>query len=111
MWWSSGRPDRISFAARRMKDVVEYSDMQSEEAKSGAAQEMLDNSLQIVASILSLKARTVKSHEARVHSEGCLQPGSVHRRGMHELRSRAVQRACACHSSTRPADPEASAID
>jgi len=46
MWWSSGRPDRISFAARRMKDVVEYSDMQSEEAKSGAAQAMLHQEIQ-----------------------------------------------------------------
>lgn len=55
--------------------MVEYSDVQSEEAKPGADQEMLlremqhrvANSLQIVASILSLKAKTVKSHEARVH--------------------------------------------
>jgi len=111
MWWSSGRPDRISFAARRMKDVVEYSDMQSEEAKSGAAQEMLDNSLQIVASIPSLKARTVKSHEARVHlrdvcdrvpsiAAGCL--------GLGEERSSG--HVCVIHPLS-PGILEASAVD
>jgi len=119
MWWSSGRPDRISFAARRMKDVVEYFDMQSEEAKSGAAREMLHQEiqppvadrLQIVASILSLRARTVKSHEARVHlrdvcdrvpsiAAGCL--------GLGEERSSG--HVCVIHPLS-PGILEASAVD
>jgi len=73
MRWSSGQTGSISFAGQ--KNVIEHSGMQSKEADPNVDQEMLlremqhrvANSLQIVASILSLKARTVQSDEARVH--------------------------------------------
>jgi two-component sensor histidine kinase len=74
MCWSSGQAASISFA-EKMKGVAEQADMQSEEVDPRVDPEMLlrevqhrvANSLQIVASILSLKARTVKSEEARLH--------------------------------------------
>ncbi len=73
MWRSSGETESISFDASKMKHVNEHFGEQSEEADLN--QEMLlremqhrvANSLQIVASILSLKARTVESEDARLH--------------------------------------------
>ena len=73
MCWSSGETGSISFDASRMKHVAEHSGKRSGEADLD--QEMLlremqhrvANSLQIVASILSLKAKAVESEDARLH--------------------------------------------
>jgi two-component sensor histidine kinase len=75
MCWSSGQTDSTSFAGQKTKRVIDHSGMQSNEADPNVDHEMLlremqhrvANSLQIVASILSLKARKVKSDEARLH--------------------------------------------
>jgi chemotaxis protein methyltransferase CheR len=75
MYWSSEHPESISLSARRPSRVAERSDTQAEEGDPSIDQEMLlwemqhrvANSLQIVAGILSMKARTVKSKEARLH--------------------------------------------
>ncbi len=75
MNWSSAHSDSISLSGRGPNRVVEHSDTQPAEADPSIDQEVLlremqhrvANSLQIVASILSLKARTVKSEEARLH--------------------------------------------
>ena len=71
----SCQAEPTSFAGKSRKRTIERAGMQTEEADPGVGQEMLlremqhrvANSLQIVASTLSLKARTVKSNEARLH--------------------------------------------
>jgi len=75
MCWSSGQTDSTTFAGQKKTRVIGRSGMQSNETDPSVDQEMLlremrhqvANSLQIVASILSLKARTVNSAEARLH--------------------------------------------
>jgi chemotaxis protein methyltransferase CheR len=74
MYWWSEREGSISFSEHKTKGSIEHSSM-SLETDLELDQEMLlremqhrmDNSLQIVASILSLKARTVRSQDARLH--------------------------------------------
>ena len=75
MYWSSEHPDSISLSERRPSRVAEHCDTQFEEDDPRIDQEKLlremqhrvANSLQIVASILSLKARDIKSEEPRLH--------------------------------------------
>ena len=75
MYCSSEHSERISLSERWSSRVTEYSNAQADEDDPAIDQELLlremqhrvANSLQIVASILSLKARTVKSEEARLH--------------------------------------------
>ena len=101
MRWSSGQTGSISFAGQ--KNVIEHSGMQSKEADPNVDQEMLlremqhrvANSLQIVASILSLKARTVQSDEARVPVLSCT---VVNRTSHHNHRRRELTRAIYRHT-------------
>lgn len=74
MYWSSERDDLISLSEGKTEGGIERSSMSSE-ADLETDQELLlremqhrvANSLQIVASILALKARTVISQDARLH--------------------------------------------
>ncbi len=75
MCWSSGDTESISLDVSKTRHGVEHSGKRSVETGLGMSQEMLlremqhrvANSLQIVAGILSLKARTVESEDARLH--------------------------------------------
>lgn len=75
MYCSSEQPELISLAGGRPSRRAGHSPIQTEEGGPSIDQEMLlremqhrvANSLQIVAGILSMKARTVKSKEARLH--------------------------------------------
>lgn len=75
MYCSSEHPEPISLSGKQPSRLTEYSDTQVEEDDPAIDQEILlremqhrvANSLQIVAGILSLKAKAVKSEEARLH--------------------------------------------
>lgn len=75
MCWSSEQADSTARSARGIESIIEGKDIRSEKTDPVMDQEMLlremqhrvANSLQIVASILSMKARTVQSDDARLH--------------------------------------------
>lgn len=75
MYWSSEHLESISLSGGRLSRVAGHSHIQTEESDPSIDQEILlremqhrvANSLQIVAGILSLKARRVESEEARLH--------------------------------------------
>ena len=74
MYWWSEREGSISFSERNTNGSIEHSGMSSgadlemdQELLLREMQHRVDNGLQIVASILSLKARTAGSQDARLH--------------------------------------------
>ena len=74
MYWSAERDGSFSFSERRTEEAIGHSGVPLEadfemdkEMLIREMQHRVANSLQIVASILSLKARTVKSQDARLH--------------------------------------------
>lgn len=74
MYWSSERDGSISFSEKNAKSGMAHSSTSSEadlEMDQGLLlremQHCVANNLQVVANILSLKARTVKSQDSRLH--------------------------------------------
>ncbi len=70
--WSSEQADPTALSGGEVECLIEGQDIRSEKATHQEVllremQHRIANSLQIVATILSLKARTVQSNEVRLH--------------------------------------------